>query len=590
LGNKVFLMTTQSQAIEPSQAIDPRPPSLVRAMPLAEEPGIGALSIPGYLREVTTRYADNEAVIMRCENGVERWTYSDLWQRSMDVAKALIVSGVGKGTRVGILMTNRPEYLSALFGTAMAGGSFVVLSTFSTSAELEHLLAASNISILLYEDQVLKKDFTAALCELEPTLLGATPGKLGSTKFPYLQHLVCLRGVTAQGPYEQNPDQIDAVESWDLFLKRGGGISDEIVEARAATVYPSDPGGLFFSSGTTSLPKAVLQSQRAFALQFWRWPRLWGITEPARCWTGNGFFWAGPMTIVVGNAFSTGGALILQPLFDADFALELIAAEKVTLMNGRPHQWARMQASSGWSAADFSTLRYITKGEIILSHPTAKTGWEMPNAFGTTETMAILSSFVAGDPANADASNYGQILPGNIIKVVDPMTGNIVPMGERGEVCIKGPTLMMGYIGKLPEDVFDDQGFYRTGDGGHIDPEGHLFWQGRLNDIIKTGGANVSPQEIDTAIAACPGVKRTQTVGVPHETLSEMVVACIVPVDGVTLVEADVISFVKTRLASYKVPRKILFFTEAEYPLTGNEKVKAGDLRELACKLLGIGS
>jgi len=163
-------------------------------------------------------------------------------------------------------------------------------------------------------------------------------------------------------------------------------------------------------------------------------------------------------------------------------------------------------------------------------------------------------------------------------------------MGERGEVCIKGPTLMMGYIGKLPEDVFDEQGFYRTGDGGHIDAEGHLFWQGRLNDIIKTGGANVSPQEIDTAIAACPGVKRTQTVGVPHETLSEMVVACVVPVDGVTLGETDVINFVKARLASYKVPRKVLFFTEAEYPLTGNEKVKAGELRELVYKRLGISS
>ena len=572
-----------------TQAIDSRALSLVRAMPLCEEPGLGALSIPGYLREVTSRYANNEAVVMRGENSVERWTYRDLWRHSVDVAKALIAGGVGKGTRVGILMTNRPEYLSALFGTAMAGGSFVVLSTFSTSVELEHLLAASNISILLYEDRVLKKDFTAALCELEPELLRAERGRLNSTKFPYLRHVIWLSGVTAEGACETNPEQVAALESWAAFLQRGAGISDDLVEARSATVYPSDPGGLFFSSGTTSLPKAILQSQRAFALQFWRWPRLWGIKEPARCWTGNGFFWAGPMTLIIGNAFSTGGALILQPLFDADTALQLITTEKVSLMNGRPHQWARMQASPGWSTADFSALRYITKGEIILTHPTARTDWEMPNAFGTTETMAILSSFVAGDPANRDASNYGRILPGNIIKIVDPITGCIVPMGERGEVCIKSPTLMMGYIGKVSEEVFDDQGFYRTGDGGYIDAEGHLFWEGRLNDIIKTGGANVSPQEIDTAIAACPGVKRTQTVGVPHETLSEMVVACIVPVDGVTLDEAQVISFVKARLASYKVPRKVLFFTEAEYPLTGNEKVKAGDLRALACKRLGIG-
>lgn len=571
-----------------AQSDNTQPMSLVRAMPLSEEPGMGALSLPGYLKEVTDRYADSEAVVMHSGDGVERWSYSELWQRSMAVASSLIELGVGKGSRVGILMTNRPEYVSALFGTAMAGGSFVVLSTFSTAAELEYLLEASSISVLIYEDQVLSKDFTAMLCQLEPALERVKAGRLRSAKFPYLQHLVPLRGVTAQGACEKDSAGVSGLLPWDAFLQCGQDIAEEVVECRSKTVYPSDPGGLFFSSGTTSVPKAILQSQRAFVIQFWRWPRLWTLDEPARCWTGNGFFWAGPMTIVIGNAFSTGGALILQPLFDADQALELIKAERVTLMNGRPHQWARMQAAPGWATADFSSLRNITKGEIILAHPTADTDWEMPNAFGTTETVSILSSCVAGDDKNKDPSNFGQILPGNIIKIVDPLSGEIVPLGESGEVCVKGPTLMMGYVGKSPDEVFDDQGFYRTGDGGYIDAEGYLFWQGRLNDIIKTGGANVSPQEIDSAIAACPGVKRTQTIGVPHETLSEMVVACIVPVDGLELEEQTVINFVKQRLASYKVPRKVLFFTEEDYPLTGNEKVKAGELRELACKRLGI--
>ncbi len=194
-------------------------------------------------------------------------------------------------------------------------------------------------------------------------------------------------------------------------------------------MYPSDAGGLFFSSGTTSLPKAILHSQRAFTLQFWRWPRLWGLNEPCRSWTGNGFFWSGPMTIIIGTALSTGGALILQPLFDEKSALPLIKDERVTLMNGRPHQWARMQALPEWKDADFSSLQQITKGEIILEHPTASTDWEMPNAFGTTETMSILSSFVAGDPANADARNFGKLLPGNVMKIIDPHSGSIVPLG-----------------------------------------------------------------------------------------------------------------------------------------------------------------
>ncbi len=563
-------------------------------MPLSEEPGIGALSLPGYLREVTQRYADNEAVVMHkaasSSEGasVERWSYRDLWNRSVDVAKALIAGGVTRGTRVGILMTNRPEYLSALFGTAMAGGVSVVLSTFSTPAELDYLLSVSGVSILLFEDRVLKKDFVSILAELEPGIRDAAPAKITSVKFPYLTRLVVLDGVTAQGEAELDPQQVSAIETWNAFLQQGGNISNAVVEARAALVAPSDDGALFFSSGTTNLPKGILHAQRSFTIQFWRFPRLWALKGPARSWTGNGFFWSGPVVIILGTAFSTGGAIIMQPLFDADEALKLIEAERVTLLNGRPHQWARMQSSPNWDKADLSSLREFTKGEILLQHPTVKTDWEMPNAFGTTETMAILSSFVVGDPNNKNPLIFGQVLPGNIIKIIDPHTGQLVPMGERGEVCIKGPTLMKGYLGKAPEDIFDEDGFYHTGDGGYIDEEGHLFWEGRLNDIIKTGGANVSPTEIDTAIAAYPGVRRTQTVGVPHATLSEMVVACVVAIDGATINENELIAYLKERLASYKVPREVLVFAEKDYPLTGNEKVKAGDLRKLVCQRLGI--
>lgn len=571
-----------------SKSADSKKLSLVHAMPLSEEPGIGALSLPGYLREVTERYADNEAVVMHRADGVERWSYRDLWDRSVEVAKALIASGVTRGTRVGILMTNRPEYLSVLFGTAMAGGVSVVLSTFSTPAELNHLLSVSDISILLFEDCVLKKDFVAILAELEPQILKAAVGAISSLKFPYLTRLICLAGVTAQDEPERDVKTVPSIECWNSFLQKAEKISNDIVEARAALVHPTDDGALFFSSGTTNLPKGILHAQRSFTIQFWRFPRLWGLKEPARSWTGNGFFWSGPVVIIVGTALSTGGAIILQPLFDAEQALQLIESEKITLMNGRPHQWARMQSSPDWEKADLSSLRQVTKGEIILQHPTVKTDWDMPNAFGTTETMAILSSFVLGDPGNANPRIFGQVLPGNIIKVVDPHTGELVPMGERGEVCIKGPTLMKSYLGKSPEEIFDDEGFYHTGDGGYIDEVGHLFWEGRLNDIIKTGGANVSPQEVDTAIAAYPGVKRTQTIGVPHDTLNEMVVACVVAVDGVTIKKEELIGYLKERLASYKLPRDVLVFTEAEYPLTGNEKVKAGDLRKLACQRLGI--
>ncbi len=561
--------------------------SLIHAPPLREESGLGALSLPGYLKEVTERYGEREALVMHCSGDVIRWSYQDLWDQSLAVARALIACGIGKDTRVGILMTNRPEYLSALFGTAMAGGVAVALSTFSTQDELEHLLKTAEVSVLLYENQVLKKDFGAILCALEPSLKNSHPESIDCPSLPYLKHLVSLDGITA--PQDSLPESPGSCVDWSVFLRRGERVSNESVISRAERVHPGDAGGLFFSSGTTSLPKAILHSQRAFTLQFWRWPRLWGLTEPCRSWTGNGFFWSGPMTIIIGTALSTGGALILQPLFEEKTALQLISEEKVTLMNGRPHQWARMQALPEWKSADFSSLQQVTKGEIILEHPTASTDWEMPNAFGTTETMSILSSFVAGDPDNADSRNFGKLLPGNVMKIIDPLSGEILPLGERGEVCIKGPTLMKGYLGKAPEECFDSEGFYHTGDGGYTDADGHLFWEGRLNDIIKTGGANVSPEEVDTIIAGYPGVKRTQTVGIPHDTLSDMVVACVVPVAGETLKEEALIDYLKQKLASFKVPRRVLFFAEEDYPLTGNEKVKASDLRELASQRLSNG-
>lgn len=562
--------------------------SLIRGTPLSEEPGMGALTFPGYLREVTQRYAASEAVVMHGPGGVLRWSYQDLWDRSVEIARALIATGVTKGTRVGMLMTNRAEYLAALFGTAMAGGVPVVLSTFSTPSELDYLLGVSGISILFYEDRVLKKDFTAILTELEPAVLNAAAGEITSTKYPFLKRLVYLSGVTAQQPHELDPAGLAATESWESFLHQATNVGDEVVAARSAMVHPYDDGGLFFSSGTTSTPKGILHSQRSFTIQFWRWPQVWGIDAPARCWTGNGFFWSGPMTIIVGTALSTGGAIVLQPLFEPEEALRLIEAEKVTLMNGRPHQWARMQSAPNWLSADLSSLQQVTKGEIIMQHPTVKMDWEMPNAFGTTETMTILTSFRHGELENQNPRNFGSVLPGNTLKIVDPRNGRIVPLGERGEVCIKGPTLMKGYIGKAPEEVFDEDGYYHTGDGGYVDERGHLYWEGRLNDIIKTGGANVSPEEVDSVIARIPGVKRTQTVGVPHDTLSEMVVSCIVPLEGAQLDEQSLIARLREELASYKVPRRILFFREEEYALTGNEKVKASELREKAVQRLAV--
>ena len=145
---------------------------------------------------------------------MERWSYRDLWDRSIEVARALVACGLGKGERIGVLMTNRAEFLSAVFGSALAGGIAVPLSTFSTAHELEYLVASSACSMLLLERHVLKKDFSQILCDLEPAIGTASPGRLASLKFPFLRRLAMVDSDAPDG----------AIESWGSFLARGADV------------------------------------------------------------------------------------------------------------------------------------------------------------------------------------------------------------------------------------------------------------------------------------------------------------------------------------------------------------------------------
>jgi fatty-acyl-CoA synthase len=223
----------------------------------------------------------------------------------------------------------------------------------------------------------------------------------------------------------------------------------------------------------------------------------------------------------------------------------------------------------------------------LAEHPTVSTDWLDPRpAYGNTETFTLITVYASGTPEEVSASSHGIPTPGSTIKIVDPLTGETMPIGERGEIAVKGPTLMLGYVGIPLDETLDDEGFLRTNDGGYIDKEGRLYWEGRLNDIIKTGGANVSPIEIDDVIRKCPGVKMAQTVGVPDELLGELVVTCIVPQEGTVLDEDTIKAFAKEKLASYKVPRRVLFVGEDDLKTTGTAKFKTEDLRKLASERL----
>jgi fatty-acyl-CoA synthase len=551
--------------------------SIAVGPPLADEPGLGSLTLPGFLREVTQMYGQREALVWHTADGVTRWTYAQLWERAIEVACALRACGLGKDSRVGVLMTNRPEWLAAVFGTSLAGGVAVTLSTFSTASELDYLLRASAISLLLFERRVLTKDFAGILVELEPAIATSRPGELASAKYPFLRRLA-LVGESASG-----------IEGWDEFLASGHAEHREPVEATAAAVLASDAAVLFFSSGSTSKPKGILSSHRGVSIQLWRFRRMYGFSphDNIRGWAANGFFWSGNFAMVLGSTLASGGALVLQSTFDAAEALELMQDERVNFPFAWPHQWAQLEGAPNWDRVDLSSVRFADYKTPIAHHPTVSGEWYEPgHAYGNTETFTITTGYPANTPPEVHADSFGVALPGATLKIADPLTGRIVSRGEAGEIRVKGPTLMLGYIGTPLDETLDAEGFFPTGDGGFLDDAGRLYWQGRLTDIIKTGGANVSPREVDEALIAHSGIRVAQTVGVPHDTLGEVVVSCVVPHDDVKLDAEQLLAFLRQRLASYKVPRHVLFFREDEVALTGNAKIKAGELRETAAKRL----
>lgn len=550
--------------------------SIARGIPLSEESGIGPLTLGRYLREIASRFGPREAAMIDIDGVTERWTYDQFLAKSIEVAKALLACGTGKSTRVGFIVTNRLEFLSCTWGAALAGCTASPISSFYTPTEMEEVLRLSGCSVLLMERKVLKKDFANMLIELEPAIATMRPGELASAKFPFLRHLAMI----------DSDESVGGIEGWSTFLARGKDVSDEMVEAATEAVTPADPAMLMFSSGSTGKAKGILNSNRGVCLQLWRWHQWYNIdpAHPPRTWSANGCFWSGNFCQAFGGTLSSGGTLLLQRWFDPAEALELMDKERCSMPLAWPHQWPQLAAAPNYDSVDLSAMRYLDKTMLLAKHPTVHTEWLEPGqAYGNTETFTLITVFASGtSPELAVPLSYGHPTAGSTIKIVDPMTGETVPLGERGEIAVKGPTLMLGYVGIPLDETLDDEGYLRTNDGGYIDPEGRLFWEGRLNDIIKTGGANVSPLEIDAVIRDHPGVKLTQTVGIPDELLGELVVGCIVPHAGVSLSEDEIKAWAKEKLASYKVPRRVLFFAENELETTGSSKIKTAELRKLA--------
>jgi fatty-acyl-CoA synthase len=527
------------------------------------------LTWPRFLDEIAERYAPRPAV---CSEG-RTLPYAELAEAVRALARGLVGAGVVKGARVALHMANRPEWIVAAFACESLGAVLVPVNTFATREELRHILRHSDASTLLMQPELLKHRYLEDLLAEEPAIASGTPGRLRCQALPQLRRVFCLGLEAPRG----------GVESWPALLEAGHDVPEALCRELAAEVHPADDALLVYTSGTTSLPKGVLHTQRAGVLQAWRFADMLRFGPEERVYTTYPFFWTAGIAMSIGATFAAGGCLLLQETFEPGEALELLEAERATAVHAWPHQHQALGEHESASARDLSALR-----KVDFSSPLAaiagveKDEYGAGASYGLSETFTIASAIPADSPLAMRKASHGRPLPGMHFRIVHPETGETLPAGEAGEIAVKGASFMRGYAKVLPELYLDEDGFFRTQDGGNLDAEGYLHWSGRLSNLIKTGGANVSPVEVEQALAGHPEVKVAAVVGVGHPTLGEIVVLCVVPMEGEAPTEDGLRSCLRERLAAYKVPRCVLFFGESELAFTGNQKVQVAPLREAA--------
>src|SRR5215813_2464255 len=473
-------------------------------------------TIDGLLDELAARFPGREALV-GCGR---RYTYAALREEVRAFAKGLHALGIRKGDMVAILMGNKPQWVIADLAICSLGGIMVAVNTWVTSRELGYVLAHSDATTLIASDHFLKSDYFAMLDELEP-LAHSTP------------QLELIIHVGARS-YR------DSI-SFDEVYARGRTVPDTEIERAARAIDPKDVAYLLYTSGSTSTPKGVQLQHYALIENMWQIGERMHVTEHDRLWLAVSLFYGTP---------NMGQALSEHPDRQAHDLSSLRSGGTV----GTPQQIKRV--------VDLGAR-------------------EICNIYGLTETYGNCTVSDAAEPLDIRLASVGHPLPGVDLRIVDPETGNVLPQGQVGEIRVKG-YVTVGYYKDADKNraAFDTNGYFITGDLGFLDAEGRLYFRGRIKEMIKTGGINVAPVEVEEMLMAHPAVKLACVTGVPDPQRDEVVAALIVCQPGQSVEEADLLALCRRQLAAYKIPRMMKFVSEAELPLTVTGKLQKNRLAE----------
>jgi fatty-acyl-CoA synthase len=545
--------------LQPSQTSDDQALSYSSgstAIPLLDE------TIGKSLFQTVERYPAREVLVVREQD--YRATYAELWEQVGLAARALIARGIEKCDRVGIWAPNRFEWFVTQFATARIGAILVNINPAYKTAELEHALNKVGVKLLVHSRGFRQTDYVEMLAEVRERCLG-------------LEQTLVLE------------------DEWDALLSDGTRVDEGALAEREAALGPDDPVNIQFTSGTTGLPKGATLSHRNvlnngfFCGQTLRYSELDRICVPVPFYHCFG--------CVIGNLASvTHGACVVVPgeSFDALAVLEAVEAERCTSLYGVPTMFIAELDEPSFAEFDLSSLRTgVMAGapcpvSVMKRVRTDMRMDEVTIACGMTETAPVSTQTAVDDPLEKRVSTVGRVHPHVEVKVVDPVTSELVPRGTPGEQCTRGYSVMLGYWGdeEATAGAVDDDGWMHTGDLATMDEDGYVNIVGRIKDMVIRGGENIYPREIEEFLLTIDGVSDAYVIGVPSERYGEEVMAWVKLRDGIALTGEELQASCKGRIATFKIPR--YWKLVDSFPMTVTGKVQKFRMCELSIEELGL--
>lgn len=536
-----------------------------------------ARTLGALVEEMAHRYPDRAAISFR-GNDV---SFTELHREVNRWAKALLAAGAGHSTRIGVLAGNRPEWLYAAMATARIGGIVVPLNTWYREGELAYALSHGDVEILFFSDRLRTIDYVPVIeATIPATGAELTMGnRLQDPQLPLLGHVV-----------ELGERRLPGAQHIADFLAAGEEIGEERLRQAEQAVQPDDLVYLIYTSGSTARPKGVTLEHEHTIVNTFNIGERQALDETDRSFLATPLFYGLGVIQALGATWTHGACVVLMEVFEPGAALELLEAEQCTAYYGlgnmtrslvehprRPDHHLRLRKGVlGLSTAD----RRIARTELGLDLGTS--------IYGLTESYGLCAMTDSTDPIDLVDETIGRPLPGWDIRIADPDTDKPLPDGEIGHILIRGH-VMRGYH-KDPDrnqDVMTEDGFFKTGDLGSLDANGCLLFHSRLSEMMKPGGINVSPLEVELLIGQIDGVREAHAVGIPDPVRGEAIVAFVDSSDP-SMTSVTITDYIRSTAAKFKTPQHVIFRSADELPRVASGKVPKVQLRDIALKELGL--